>query len=426
MRRTYALGAAICCLTLAATTAMADLPWAWMPLDSTPFPVGDGAHITYGSDRIWGMFPMEDSFRTYVWYYYPLPDSGDIVDPNVGQWDTLPSGYSEWLDPGLAYTGMTYQWGKALYVIGADTSIDPPDGGLSWYELGSGWDDYDIVEDPQDPDHEFVLEEGACIAYAPNLDYDSANQVEGYIYCLPGGSQFWRYSIGPDTGIVVGGIFPPDGSTIADRTPKFQWVPGSSNQYRLQVSMDLSFSGGTFVIDTVVGVAEFQGPSNLADTMYGWRVGVPYSGGWLWGLTRIFAQQGGFKNVGHPIPQGVAKGASMAYSGGLWENDPSIIVLNGYLGDGEARYFHRWSIKDEEWSDLSFTDPAPMDEMAGTSLTTGDPVAGLSGRQRSVIRIPSTAHMVTSRPSATPTGGGSTTAQRLTRFHDTLALEPHL
>ena len=54
----------ICGLLLAASAAMAELPWPWMPLDSTPFPVGEGSHITYGDDRMWGMFPTEDSSRS--------------------------------------------------------------------------------------------------------------------------------------------------------------------------------------------------------------------------------------------------------------------------------------------------------------------------------------------------------------------------
>jgi len=84
----------ICGLLLAASAAMAGLPWPWMPLDSTPFPVGEGAHITYGSDRIWGMFPVEADSHTYVYYYYPLPDTGDTADPNIGDWDSLPRGNS--------------------------------------------------------------------------------------------------------------------------------------------------------------------------------------------------------------------------------------------------------------------------------------------------------------------------------------------
>jgi hypothetical protein len=380
----------ICGLLLAASAAMAELPWSWMPLDSTPLPVGEGAHITYGvnpdyTGAIWGMFPIEADSTTYVYYYSPLPGAADTNDPNVGEWESLPSGNSRWFGYTLAYSGMTYQWNKALYVIGADTSNDelPPQGYLDWYSMDSDtWSYYDIDEDT-----EFVLGEGACIAYAPNPGYDWSNQVAGSIYCLPGGgSEFWCYSIQPDADIAVAGVFPPDGSSIADKTPRFQWNPGSSNQYRLQVSTDLSFSGGSFIIDTVVGVAEFQTPSNLADTLYGWRVGVPFNGGWWWGLTRSFAQVGGFVNLHKPIPQGVARGAAMAYSGGLWQGHPSIIVLNGYLDDGEnPRYFHKYDIGTKQWSDLSFTDPAPRDEMAGTSLTTGDPIIGESGWYASAV-----------------------------------------
>ncbi len=371
----------ICGLLLAASAAMAELPWSWMPLDSTPLPVGEGAHITYGvnpgdSGAIWGMFPDEDSNRTFVYYYSPLPGEGDTNEPNIGDWHSLPNGNSRWFGWSMAYTGMTYQWGRAPYVIGADTSNEelPPQGWLDWYSFESDtWLRYDI-----DEEEEFVLGEGACIAYAPNPGYSSSNQVAGYIYCLPGdGSEFWRYSIEPESYTKVAGIFPPDGSTIPDQTPKFQWVPSSGGQYRLQVSTDDLFSN--IVIDEVVFFApEYQVTEELANVTYYWHVGTPNGGGWLWGATHSFTEEGGFDKLTN-ISEGVAKGAAMAYSGGLWDDDPSIIVLNGYLSANENRYFHRWSINGEQWSDLSFTDPAPMDEMAGTSLTTGDPVSGQAG-----------------------------------------------
>jgi hypothetical protein len=365
----------ICGLLLAASAAIAGLPWPWMPLDSTPFPVGQGAHITYGDDRIWGMFPTEDSSRTYVWYYCPLPTEADTADPNVGQWDTLPVGYSAWLDVSLAYTGMTYQWGKALYVIGADTSDDPPDGSLYWYELGSGWDDYDIVEDPGQG-HEFVLDEGACIAYAPNPGYSSANQVDGYIYCLPGGgSEFWRYSIEPDTDIVASGIFPPNGSTIADQTPLFRWT-GGAIQYRLQVSTSPLFGLGSCVIDVVVYAPEYQAPSKLANATYYWRTGTPNGLDWTWASALSFTLEGAFVRLTN-IPEGVDKGAAMAYT--AFDNSPSIYVLNGYLADDENTYFHRWDIDGGYWEVLSVTDPAPKAEHVGTSLTSNDPVTGNPG-----------------------------------------------
>jgi len=368
----------ICGLLLAASASMAELPWSWMPLDSTPFPVGEGAHITYGSDRIWGMFPVEADSHTYVYYYYPLPGEADTIDPNVGEWESLPNGNSRWFGYTLAYTGMTYQWGKALYVIGADTSDEeePPDGFLDRYSLeGDSWSYYDISEDT-----EFVLGEGACIAYAPNPGYSSANQVEGYIYCLPGGgNEFWRYSIEPCADIVCSGIFPPNGSIIPDQTPLFQWT-GGSIQYRLQVSTDPLFSLGSCVIDEIVSGTEYQTPGKLANTVYYWRTGTPFGGGqWNWATARSFTEEGGFNQLPSPsdIPEGVAKGAAMAYTGFPGNDDyPAIYVLNGYLNASEAKYFHRWDVQNRGWEVL---DLAPIDAGPGTSLTSPDPVSGIPG-----------------------------------------------
>jgi hypothetical protein len=361
----------ICGLLLAATAAMAGLPWPWMPMDSTPFPVGEGAHITYGNDRIWGMFPTEDSSRTFVYYYSPLPAEEDTNDPNVGEWCSLPRGNSRWFGWTLAYTGMTYQWGKALYVIGADTSDDeePPQGWLDWYSLERDtWLIYDI-----DEDSEFVLDEGACIAYAPNLGYSSSNQAEGYIYCLPGdGTEFWRYSIEPDTDIVVAGIFPPNSSVIADTTPLFQWT-GGLIQYRLQVAADPSFGPGSCVIDAVVSATEYQTPSKLANDTFYWRTGTPNGLNWTWASARSFTLEGGFVRL-HNIDKKVAKGAAMAYT--AFDDNPSIYVLTGKRSDVDNTFFCRWDIDEEEWDSLPNT---PKPQAVGTSLTSPDPVTGNPG-----------------------------------------------
>ncbi len=371
-----------CGLLLAASAAMAGLPWQWMPLDSTPLPVGEGAHITYGvnpgdSGAIWGMFPNEDSTRTFVYYYSPLPGEGDTNDPNTGDWHSLPNGHSRWFGYPLAYTGMTYQWDNSLFIIGADTGDgeEPPDGYLDRYVLASDtWIIYDF-----DDEEQFTLGEGACIAYAPNLDYGQQNQAEGYIYILPGGSssEFWRFSIEPSADIVCSGIFPPNGSIIPDQTPLFQWT-GMSNQYRLQVSTDPLFS--TTVIDEVVFDDEYQTQSKLASTLYYWRTGTPVGGGnWFWAAARSFTEEGGFNRLRLPsnIPEGVAEGAAMAYTGFPGNEDyPAIYVLNGYLGANEATYFHRWDVQNGGWEVL---DLAPCAAGVGTSLTSPDPVSGIPG-----------------------------------------------
>ncbi|MBM3332765.1 hypothetical protein FJY68_13120 [candidate division WOR-3 bacterium] len=360
-----------CGLLLAASAAMAGLPWPWMPLDSTPFPVGQGAHITYGSDRIWGMFPVEADSHTYVYYYSPLPGRGDTNNPNVGDWESLPRGNSRWFGYNLAHTGMTYQWDKSLFIIGADTGDgeDTADGYLDRYVLARDtWLFYDI-----DEEEEFILDEGACIAYAPNLGYGSANQVEGYIFCLPGDSrEFWRYSINPDTDIVASGIFPPSGSTISDATPLFRWT-GGSVLYRLQVSTDPSFGLGSCVIDTVVSATEYQISGELDNAQYYWRTGTPNGLNWTWASALSFTLEYGFVELDR-IDKKVAKGAAMAYTafGGV----PSIYVLAGFRTDVDRTFFCRWNINNEDWDDLPYT---PRAQAVGTSLTSRDPVTGSPG-----------------------------------------------
>jgi hypothetical protein len=348
----------VCGLLLAATAAMADLPYPWVPLDTTPgvCPVGQGAHITYGADSIWGVFPNSDSDETYVAHYGPLSTS---QQPPSGHWyvldEPLPMGAYTY------HTGLTFQWeqGSALYVIGADDYAEG-DAYLFWYD--STWHDYDIDEDT-----EFVLGVGSSIVYVPNAGYDAYNQVAGYIYCLPGnGSEFWRYGIEPGQVdyISVLGIFPPNVSTIADQTPLFQWT-GGSDQYRLQVSTDQLFS--TTVIDVVVYAPEYQTASKLSNAMYYWRTGTPNGLNWTWSTTHNFTLEGGFVQRAS-IPEAVANGAALAYESDqwCWNGAPSIIAVIG----GGSTSFYKYDIPSNTWTELYDT---PMPQLAGTSLTTNDP-----------------------------------------------------
>ena len=350
----------VCGLLLAVTTAMAT-PFPWVQLDDTPeqCPVGQGAHITYGADSIWGVFPNSDSDETYVAHYGPLSTS---QQPPSGDWyvldDPLPMGAYTY------HTGLTFQWelGSALYVIGAGDYAEG-DAYLYWYD--STWHDYDIDEDT-----EFVLGVGASIVYVPNSGYDAYNQVAGYIYCLPGnGSEFWRYGIEPGQAdyISVLGIFPPSTSTIADQTPLFQWT-GMSNLYRLQVSTEPSFSIGPFPIDDVVYAPEYQTASKLGNAMYYWRTGTPNGLDWTWSATHNFTLEGGFVQCS-PIPDSVANGAALAYEADPWcWVDPSIIAFVG----GGSTNFYKYDVLTNTWDDTLADTPKP--QYAGTSLTTNDPM----------------------------------------------------
>jgi hypothetical protein len=374
----------LCCLLLAATAAIADPPppWPWERLEDAPYLVRQGSHITYGvvntsgDPGIWGVFPVIDEANhidaTYAAYYSPL--SEDPYDPNQGHWHVIDPEVPSYV--ALAYTGFTFQWDEAPYVIGADTSDpeEPPDGWLFWYSLNDEkWYEYDIDEEDENGNEDgLVLGPGACIAYAPNAEYSSALQIEGWIYCLPGdGREFWRKAIGT-TSIAVAGIFPPTGSTIADPTPLFKWNPASPWQYRLQVSTVQNFS--TTVIDVVVYDAEYQTTSKLTNGEYFWRVGTPYGLNWFWGTTRNFVLQGTFEKL-TSIPEKAVEGAAMAYfqNSLIYDGEPQIFAVTGYQDVNNARHFYRWNIQDEQWTTLA---DAPKDEMPGTSLTTPDPVGG--------------------------------------------------
>jgi hypothetical protein len=378
------LRAVICCVLLAATAAVADPPppWPWAPLEETPDSVRQDAHITYGvtpdadgnRGAIWGVFPVlnevQEIDETHVAYYTPL--STDPEDPNTGTWVPLDD---EPGDVAMVHTGFTFQWGEAPYVIGADPEDN--DGTLYWYPLDEEVWLSDDIEDTEGNEL-FDLGPGACIAYAPNLLQSATNQIAGWIFILPGDvtshrDDFWRFAIDPTTHTAVAGLFPPSGSTIADQTPEFQWVPGSGNQYRLQVSTDNLFS--TTLIDVVVYAAEYQTTSKFAnDTLY-WRVGTP--DGLNWGATHDFVLQGGFVQL-TDIPENVTEGAAMAYmqNDQIWGGVPSILAFVGG-DDEEVRSFYRWPITPVPgaWATLASV-PEGHYEYPGTSLTTPDPVGG--------------------------------------------------
>ena len=353
------------CVIIAVTAAVA-LPWPWEPLDPTPVecPVGQGAHITYGADSIWGVFPNYAEDETYV-ARYPISDQ-----PPSGEWTVVEEPVP--MDAYLYHTGLTFQWqeGGALYVIGDDDE-EEGDAYLYWYSLpDQTWDEYDIDEGYT----EFYLGAGDCIAYKPNESYGPLYPVPGWIYCLPGDPDdkqgFWRYAIESSLPYnTVQGIFPPNGSTIADQTPMFQWADGPSVPYRLQVSTDASFCTGTCVIDEVVYVSEYQTTSKLANGTYYWHTGSPNGLNWSWSAANNFVLDGGFVQL-TPIPhdEGVGDGAAMAYEGDpwCWNNHPSIIALVG----GGHREFYRWDLVTSDWHSEN---PAPVDVVAGTSLTTNDP-----------------------------------------------------
>lgn len=340
------LRAILCCVLVAATAAI-----AWQSRDAVPSPaeVGTGAHITWGADGVWGMFPTDDAEdpATYVGFYDPPNDAWTLLDEPM-EWEYL------------QYTGLTFQWMEEGVLFG----IGEYDGDayLYFYSLYSQeWDSYDIDEQT-----EFALGGGACIAYQPNVNYTrQMNPVPGWIYCLPGGEtqEFWRYAIPTSLpNMALDGIYPGSGAVIADQTPLFQWADTTQQQHRLLVSTNSLFSDT--VLDKVTSNPEYQDSSVLANGTYYWRTAAWAGSAWSWGLAHSFELEGGWQQLAN-IPGAASAGAAIAYDADYFGHQ-SIIAFRG----GGNSNFYEYSIVGQSWSTENAT---TMDEDPGTSLTTHDP-----------------------------------------------------
>jgi hypothetical protein len=330
----------LCCVLIAATSAI-----AWQPLNSVPSPADEenGSHITWGASRVWGLFPNAIDDATYSAYF-------------DGSWHSI----DDASDYALQHTGLTFQWQEdgVLFAIGNEDG-DPY---LYWYSLDDQyWDSDDLP---------FNLGYGACIAYQPNVNYNSQmNPVPGWIYCLPGQStDFRRYAIPTSLpNVTSDGIYPCQGAVIAARKPLFQWSSGS-NQYRLQVATDVNFSN--IEIDEIVSAPECQVTTALANGTHYWHSAVYIGGNWSWSGTHNFELDGGWEEL-TAIPSAVDEGAAMAYDKQNFGHQ-SIAALVG----GGHRQFYEYDIVNARWNTL---DSAPKAESGGTSLTTREPTgqAGL-------------------------------------------------
>ena len=256
-------------------------------------------------------------------------------------------------------TPATFQWMEdgALFVLGTEDGY-PALYCYSLYDEEWGYEDI-----------EFNLNAGACIAYQPNVNYNSqVYPVPGWIYLLSGNSRdFYRYAI-PSLRppVPLNGIYPGQSAVIADKTPHFMWVNTGAAQYRLQVSTNPNFT--TTVIDVTVSVSEYQATSALSNDAYYWRTGTPNMfGAWTWSSTHSFEIVAGREPL-TDITSPVGEGAAMAYDGDYFGHQ-SIIVL---IGGGE-KGFYEYDIVQDEWNPEH---DAPTDVIAGTSLTTHDATEG--------------------------------------------------
>jgi hypothetical protein len=228
---------------LAAAVAM-----AWQGRADVPDNVDlhSGTCLTWGNDLVWGVFPTSGGTgTTYVYAYHPEADTWDSIEPMAGVF--------------LDHTGITFQWIEqpVLWGIGRHENLSK----LYWYFQ-------DSAQWRQDTIDTFALDDGACIAYVPNVNYTrQMNPVPGWIYCLPDDERsFWRCALPTSLpNVALDGIYPGQGATIAELTPLFQWEGAATNQYRLQVSTDLFFIQN--VIDEVVSSPEYEPTTELANVV---------------------------------------------------------------------------------------------------------------------------------------------------------------
>jgi hypothetical protein len=227
---------------------------------------------------------------------------------------------------------------------------------LYWYSLYDEEWNYD--------DLPFGLGDGACIAYQPNVNYNSQmNPVPGWIYCRPGGgAAFWRYAIPTSLpNVALDGIYPGSGAVIADQTPLIQWGNTAAAQYRLLVSTNSLF--GDTVLDVVVSNPEYQ-TTALTNGTYYWRSAAWVSSAWSWSLVHNFQLQGGWQQLDN-VTGGTHAGADMAYDGD-YLGYQSCIAFRG----GGYNNCYAYNIVYPDWVAIDGT--GAMDQDPGTSITTHD------------------------------------------------------
>ena len=342
MRKTYMLRAAICCLMLAATVAVA---WETMASVDYPAEVQSGSAITYGDGKIWGIFPdPSDSLWTYFEYY----------DPNY-------LGGPAWVYPGqmsdlffLGDPAITFQWrfGGEVLVVGTEDG-DPDWPMLYSYSLmESSWEEEEIED--------FSLGAGASIAFRPAANY-YGTYVAGWMYCMAGGGkEFWCYSIPGPGDMTVDGICPGETSLIADQTPLFIWGPAQGAQkYKLTISLNSGMSSPVFVDST--NDTTYQVTDSLSNDVYYWQAASRQGAVWSAGAVHSFTLEGGWTQLSD-LPVDVTYGASLAYEKDFYNNEECLIAFTA-----GHQYLDVYSVSGNTWnSDIT----TPKGQCVGSAIVT--------------------------------------------------------
>jgi hypothetical protein len=354
---------AVVCIMLVAASAM-----AWLRLKDVPHEadVDSGTHLVWGDGRVWGVFPSDNPSMTYLFTYDASQDPWD-PEPDSCHWDTLAVMSAARLSP----CNITFQPGEKPTLWGIGRAGTNP--GLSFLKHYLE----DIDQWVEDTITQFALGEGAGIAFAPNLLFDSLTYpVPGNLYCLVGGesNMFWRYPVAvaglPDPAF-YGYLYPDTGANTADQTPTFRWDPTGSMLNRIQVSTSPTFMSN--VIDTVVASCEYESAIELTDTTYYWRTAAWIGGQWVWcaAANYWFALEGGWYPC-TSLDTFPLRGAEIAYDAGSFpDEEPGILAIHGRYKNRFSRYI----IKDRYWQTNAWdTTPHPVRE--GSSITTSALVEG--------------------------------------------------
>jgi len=268
-------------LLLAIAIVAPQLYAQWFPLPPAPEPANSLAFATTGRGYMFGLYydSEDEEEKLYAFGFSPLAWTAE------DDLDALPD------VPSTA--DFVYQLnngnGDGLWVVSGPT--------LYWYE-------FDEVSGPEGTWYEeeiaeFSASTGTVLVYRPTRYYSPFHPVAGWLYCAPGnGSLEWWCKPVPGTpDQAVDGVFPPDGSVIADRTPRFVWPDASGGvtlAHRLQASADPSFQLGAMLIDVTVPSTSYQTPDSefLPDGMVYWRTAFETEAGWDdWTGPRAFELQ---------------------------------------------------------------------------------------------------------------------------------------
>jgi len=316
---------------LICATILLSTLYGWEPRAPVPFDFNVNAHsaITHSYDRWrYGLTPDTTLYTVWGIFYY-IEDEDTVTSllyycSGGDSWCVVDTFFAEIMEQ----TAMTFQWieGPVLWIVCSERSSNEPDRENVLYS-------YNLVTEEQDAEEieYFDVKPRPGLAFRPNPRYNQEMQpIPGWLYCLAGGGrQFWRYwlpsSMNP---VAVDGIYPPQGSLIADQTPVFIWQDEpSAVEYRFVVASDPGFSNT--VIDVNTTSSRYQVESKMKNGIYYWKTAYRLSNSnWIWSLVHSFTLQGGWERLAD-IPDTVRDGSALVYVKNFLDYGERLVALVG-------------------------------------------------------------------------------------------------